>query len=200
MECHKDSWTIATPTAVFFVWRFLAGLPTGWISGVLLETYCPDCPSCRTLVAVFSCDVLIHQSWGARDIFQQICVGSCWRLSIPYTCNMFLSQEKQVGSNTSWCSNKKNLPNGNVSKWTVHTRAESLRMRFMQILLACFSSYQSKPTSPLLKKITLWKKYFLAALCFGKVKIVISHQLEFKAWGEIFDKNIPKQVPIKFDL
>ena len=31
------------------VWmRFLAGLPTGWISGVLLETYCPDCPSCRT--------------------------------------------------------------------------------------------------------------------------------------------------------
>jgi len=32
---------------IAFTPQFLAGLPTGWISGVLLETYCPDCPSCR---------------------------------------------------------------------------------------------------------------------------------------------------------
>ncbi|CAK9052120.1 unnamed protein product [Durusdinium trenchii] len=32
---------------IAFTPQFLAGLPTGWLSGVLLETYCPDCPSCR---------------------------------------------------------------------------------------------------------------------------------------------------------
>lgn len=30
-----------------FTPQFLAALPTGWLSGVLLANYCPDCPSCR---------------------------------------------------------------------------------------------------------------------------------------------------------
>ncbi|CAE6963929.1 unc-22 [Symbiodinium natans] len=30
-----------------FTPQFLAALPTGWMSGILLANYCPDCPSCR---------------------------------------------------------------------------------------------------------------------------------------------------------
>ncbi|CAJ1335098.1 unnamed protein product [Effrenium voratum] len=53
-----------------FTPQFLAGLPTGWLSGVLLQNYCPDCPSCR------------ESGTGA------FCRYDCQAIDAPVPCNV----------------------------------------------------------------------------------------------------------------
>eukprot|EP00933_Yihiella_yeosuensis_P041774 TRINITY_DN36183_c0_g1_i1.p1 TRINITY_DN36183_c0_g1~~TRINITY_DN36183_c0_g1_i1.p1 ORF type:complete len:575 (+),score=66.32 TRINITY_DN36183_c0_g1_i1:69-1727(+) len=54
---------------------FLAALPTGWLSGLLLELYCPDCPKCR------------EQGTGS------FCAFSCNMTDAPSVCNDISSSD-----------------------------------------------------------------------------------------------------------